>query len=249
MPGRRVPLEVDDVAVVVVALALEEMVEPHFVQRGGRRERRDVAADALFQLVGLHHHRQRIPPHQTLDAAFDLAAAGEGRLFWSGDGVDVGSVRGERLLDAFTAGVVAQLSKQLTDSNRAARLDHVVERLEPLTRFQRFELRRVFRCSVTHGSSMEFFGLERSTHERPRRRETAAHPDQLLKMGVTTVYSSLRSIWMKTVSPDIRVASGQTPHSCRNRAGHVISLMLIMRQSHRQRVEHAFGLPSHARTP
>ena len=78
--GRRVALEVDDVAVVVVALALEEVVEPDFVERGGRGEGRDVAADAVFDLVGLDDHRQRVPAHQALDAALDLAAAGERRL-------------------------------------------------------------------------------------------------------------------------------------------------------------------------
>ena len=78
--GRGVTLEVDDVAVVVVALALEEVIEADLVERGGRGEGRDVAADAVLDLVGLHHHRQRVPAHQALDAALDLAAAGERRL-------------------------------------------------------------------------------------------------------------------------------------------------------------------------
>ena len=77
---RRVSLEVDDVAVVIVALALEEVVEPDFVERGRRRERRDVTADAVLGLVRLDHHRQRVPADQALDAALDLAAAGERRL-------------------------------------------------------------------------------------------------------------------------------------------------------------------------
>ena len=74
-------LEVDDVAVVVVALALEEVVEADFVERGGRRVRRDVTADAVLGLVGLDDHRQRVPADEALDAALDLAAAGERRLF------------------------------------------------------------------------------------------------------------------------------------------------------------------------
>ena len=78
--GRRVSLEVDDVAVVVVALALEEVVEADFVERGGRCEGRDVTADAVFGLVGLDHHRQRVPADEALDAALDLAAAWERRL-------------------------------------------------------------------------------------------------------------------------------------------------------------------------
>ena len=82
--GCGVALEVDDVAVVVLALALEEVVEADFVQGGGRGERRDVPADAVFRLVRLDDHRQRVPADQALDAAFDLAAAGERRLLGGG---------------------------------------------------------------------------------------------------------------------------------------------------------------------
>ena len=82
---RRVSLEVDDVAVVIVALALEEVVEPHFVERGGRGERRDVTADAVFELVGLDDHREGVPADEALDAALDLAAARERRLLCRGD--------------------------------------------------------------------------------------------------------------------------------------------------------------------
>ena len=77
---RRVSLEIDDVAVVVVALALEEVIEPDFVERGGRGVRRDVTADAVLELVGLDDHRQRVPADQALDAALDLAAARKRRL-------------------------------------------------------------------------------------------------------------------------------------------------------------------------
>ncbi len=147
---RGVPLEVDDVAVVVVALPLEEVVEPDFVERCGRRVRRDVAADALFDLVRLHHHRQRVPAHQALDASLDLAAAWEGGLFCGGDCVDVGGVGSEGLLDAVQPRMVGQLAKQLADPRRAARLEHVIKRLEPFARFERFELRRVLRGSIPH---------------------------------------------------------------------------------------------------
>ena len=147
---RRVALEVDDVAVVVVALALEEVVEPDFVERGRRRVGRDVAADALFELVGLDHHRQRVPAHEALDAALDLAAAWKRGLFCRGNGVDVGGVGGEGLLDAVPPRVVGQLAKQVADSGRAARLEHVIERLEPFAGFERFELRRVLRGSIPH---------------------------------------------------------------------------------------------------
>ena len=152
-PGRRVPLEVDDVAVVVVALALEEVIEADLVERCGRRISGDVAADAVLGLVGLHHHGERVPADEALDAPLDLAAAGERRLVVGGNRVDVGCVGGERQLDAVAARVVAQLAQQLADPDRAARLDHVVERLEPLARFEGLDLGGVFWCCVPHESS------------------------------------------------------------------------------------------------
>ena len=82
--GRRVALEEDDVAVVALAPALEEVVEADFVQRGRRGERRDVAADAVAQLVGAHDHRQRVPAHEALDAALEGLIARKCRLLRGG---------------------------------------------------------------------------------------------------------------------------------------------------------------------
>ena len=49
------------------------------------------------------------------------------------------------------------------------------------------------------------------------------------KMGVTTVYSSLRSIWKKT---------GFAPTFMSQTVQHGISLMLIMRHGHRRTLTH-----------
>ena len=53
---------------------------------------------------------------------------------------------------AVQPGMVGQLAKQFTDPCRAARLEHVIERLEPFARFERFELRRVLWGSIPHSS-------------------------------------------------------------------------------------------------
>src|SRR4029078_8902621 len=103
-------LEVNDVAVVVLALALEEVVEPHFVQGGGGRKRRNVPTDAIFRLVALHHHRQRVPADEALDAALDLAAARKRRLVLCGDGVEVRSVGGGGLSDVVCVRINGYLS-------------------------------------------------------------------------------------------------------------------------------------------
>ena len=146
-------LEVNDVAVVAIALAAEEVIETDFVQRGGGGERGDVAADALLDLVGLDHHRQRVPAHEALDAALDLAAAGKRRLLAGGNGVDVRGVRREGLSNAVAAGVIAELAKEAADSRGTAGLKHVIERLEPLTRFEGFDLRCVLGGCIAHESS------------------------------------------------------------------------------------------------
>ena len=151
--GRRVTLEVDDVAVVVVALALEEVIQPDLVERRRRRIGRNVAADALFQLVRLDHHRQRVPAHQALDAALDFAAAGKRRLLGRGDGVDVGGVGGERWLDAAATGMILEERQEPGDPCRPSGLQHVIERLEPFPRLERFQLGRVLRGCATHASS------------------------------------------------------------------------------------------------
>jgi hypothetical protein len=154
--GRGVALEVNDVAVVAVALALEEVVEADLVERRRRREGRDVAADAVFELVGLHHHCERVPAHQALDAALDLAAPGKRRLLRRGDGVDVRGIGRKGLPDTVAPGVIAELAEQPADTRRTAGLEHVIERLEPLARFEGFELRCVFRCSIAHDSSTAY---------------------------------------------------------------------------------------------
>jgi hypothetical protein len=55
------------------------VVEADLVERRGGAIRRDVAADAVSELVRADHHRQRVPAHEALDAALDGLVAGEAR--------------------------------------------------------------------------------------------------------------------------------------------------------------------------
>jgi hypothetical protein len=73
-------LKINDIAIAAFRLRPKEMVERNFIQSGGRRERRDVPADAFLHLVGPHHHGQCIPPNQALNAAFHLLAPRKWRL-------------------------------------------------------------------------------------------------------------------------------------------------------------------------
>ena len=166
---RRMALEEDDVAVVgrlALAAAMEKMIEPDFVQRRGRREGRDVPADALFRLVRAHDHRRGIPADEALDAALEIGAAGHQGLFVGGDRVDVGGIRGEGELDAIPPGMNGELFEQPGHLCGAAALQHIIKRVEPLSCFGGVELRRVFRCDVSHGSDNPFSSSEESA-DRP----------------------------------------------------------------------------------
>jgi hypothetical protein len=154
-----VPLEEDDVPVGAVVTA-EKVIERDFVQRGGRRERRDVSANALFRLVGADHHCRRVPPDDALDAAFEVRAARHQHLLVGRDGVDVGGVGGERDLDAVLRRVNRQLAQQPLHFDRTASLKHIIEGVEPFPQFDRVELRSISWSRVSHYSisSFYFFG-------------------------------------------------------------------------------------------
>ena len=146
---RRVPLEVDDVPFVVL-LALEEVIESDFVKRRGGRVGGDVSADAVRQPIGANDHRHRVPADEALDAALDLLAAGERRLVFRPDRIDVGGDGRERQRDAGHAGVMAQAGEQALDAAAVPLLDDVVERLAPLALFDGFQLGSVLRHAVPH---------------------------------------------------------------------------------------------------
>src|SRR6185437_8748143 len=88
---RGMTLEVDKVARLLPLIArirgAEEVVEAHLQQRGLRRIRGDMPADARIVLVLLVHHRHRVPANQRLDAALQRAVAWIRSLIVLGDGV------------------------------------------------------------------------------------------------------------------------------------------------------------------
>jgi hypothetical protein len=147
---RGVPLEVDDVAVAVLALALEEVVEADLVQRRGRGVGRDVAADPLREPVGAHDHGHGVPADQALDAPLDLLAAGQRRLVLGADRVDVGGDGRERQRHAGHPGVVAQRGEQPPHAAGVPLLEDVIERLPPLALFDSLELGSVAWSKIFH---------------------------------------------------------------------------------------------------
>ena len=147
--GSRMPLVIHDVAIAGAA-GPEEMVEPDFVQRGRRRERGDMAADPGLVLVCPQHHRNRVPPHEALDAALDLLAARKRHFLVGGQRVHVRRVRGKRQPDAAAPRVIAQLKQQLSRARGTIRLQYVVERIQPLAGFNGLEVGDVVGGDISH---------------------------------------------------------------------------------------------------
>ena len=75
--GRGMALEINEIAVPALIFCFEEMVKCHLILSCGRGEGGDVTANAFLNLIGAHHHGERIPADEALDAAFHLLAAGE----------------------------------------------------------------------------------------------------------------------------------------------------------------------------
>ena len=132
--GRGVALKVDQVAIAGFSSRLQKMIEGDFVKRGGGGKSGNVAANAFLDLVGAHHHGQRIPAHHALDAALHFLAAGKGRLLPRSDGVLVGSGGGKGKIHAGRAPrVQRQLLQQSSRPLRATLGQNIVQRIEPLS--------------------------------------------------------------------------------------------------------------------
>ena len=133
--GGGVALDVDGVAGQPIFFALEEVVEPHLVQRGRRGEGGQVAADSIGPLVGPHHHDCGVPPDEGPDAALDVLVAGEERLVGSGDGVHIRCLHRARQARAQLVGPVEEPAQQISAPLPARGADHRVEAVEPLAGF------------------------------------------------------------------------------------------------------------------
>ena len=137
-----VSLEEDLVAGAVV-VAAEEVVEADLVEAGGAGVGRQVAADALELGVRAQHHRQRVPADEAPDLELHLLVAREVRLLLGADGVDVAGLDQVRQPDLQLARALEQAEEEEAGAVRAGLLHDRVERVDPLLRLDRVDVRQL----------------------------------------------------------------------------------------------------------
>ena len=79
--GRGMPLQVNEIASVVLCRGVPEMIESDIVERRRRGIARDVAAELARLLVRAHDDGHRVPAGERGDATLDVEVARARRLF------------------------------------------------------------------------------------------------------------------------------------------------------------------------
>ena len=100
-----------------------------------------MTADAIRFTVGADHHRERIPADEALDATLHRAVARAGDMLGGRDRVDVRGVRDKRQPDARHSRACPQRLEETHGTPFVSLVQDVVERLQPLARFDRLERR------------------------------------------------------------------------------------------------------------
>ena len=130
--GRRVALDIDEVATVLGGRRSPEVVEADLVEKRSGLERRDVAAQLRRLLVRAQDHRDRVPADERADAALHRGVPRERRLLVGGDRVHVGGRPHVLDCGALVARTPDYALDQVMGPLGAVLLHDGVEGLEPL---------------------------------------------------------------------------------------------------------------------
>src|ERR1041385_2499359 len=78
--GRRMPLKVNHVRVIIAVTTAEKMVQSDFIKRRRRSVGGNMAANVWMKAIGLDHHRHGVPTDIALDPPLNFSIAGIPRL-------------------------------------------------------------------------------------------------------------------------------------------------------------------------
>ena len=138
--GRRMSLDVHEIAAVLGGRRVPEVVEPDLVQGGGGGEARDVAPELGALAVRLHHHRHRVPPHERANAPFDRRVSGGVALARFRNGVEVGGVGRVGEVGAGAARFRDEVLDEEVGARDPVAFQHRLERLQPLLGLRRIDV-------------------------------------------------------------------------------------------------------------
>ncbi len=114
--GRRMALDIQQVATAFGRIGMPEMVEASRKHVGDRSERADMPAQiaAILDMlaVRLDHHRHRVPAHVGAQAPFELEVARAALFIVGLDRIDIGRRRRERHVDVVLSRMLEQFLDQ-----------------------------------------------------------------------------------------------------------------------------------------
>ncbi len=134
---RGVALQKNQIAAERIGLRAKEVVEAYVVERGRRREARNMPAELGRFLVGASDHGHCVPAHVMANARFELVVAGERRLLCGGDRVDVRRRQAQRDVSAATLRGCDDRFDQLLRACRTLVREHAFNRVGPFAGFLR----------------------------------------------------------------------------------------------------------------
>ena len=129
-------LEEHDICAVGMFRSAKEVIEPDFIECGCGSVCGDVATNPIGFSIGFDHHGHRVPPDEASDSAFNISVSGIRRLPRRLEGVHIRCARGNGEGHPFALSSDLEISEEFGDAFRSAKNVNVIQRVNPVLRFQ-----------------------------------------------------------------------------------------------------------------